>query len=322
MSVELSAGTESECAMIVISEFMDQTAVAELSERIEARYDPELADRRDELISLMPRAEALIVRNRTIVDETLVKASPKLRCVGRLGVGLDNIDLKACAERRVAVYPATGANDRSVAEFVIASAMLLLRKACFRKDEVLAGNWPREQSVGREIAGKTIGLIGFGSTGKETGRIAAALGLTVLACDPCFAADAEAKQIAQHAELNELLAASDIVSLHVPLAPETKGIMNREKISAMRPRAILINAARGGVLDENAAVAALMSGKLGGLALDVFETEPLTREAAGKFAGIPNLLLTPHIGGVTEESNVRVSAAVAQKVAAHLSNSP
>ena len=307
--------------MIVISEFMDQAAVAELSERIETRYDPGLVDRRDELISLMRRAEALIVRNRTRVDETLIKASPDLRCVGRLGVGLDNIDLNACADRRVAVYPATGANDRSVAEFVIASAMLLLRRACFSKDDVLAGNWPREQSVGREIAGKTIGLIGFGSTGKETGRIAAALGLTVLACDPCFAADAEAKQIAQHAELNELLAASDIVSLHVPLMPETKGMMNQEKISAMKPRAVLINAARGGVLDEDAAIAALKSGKLGGLALDVFDTEPLTAEAARKFKGIPNLLLSPHIGGVTEESNVRVSAAVAQKVVAHLSNS-
>ena len=307
--------------MIVISEFMDQAAVAELSERIETRYDPELADRRDELMSLMPRAKALIVRNRTRVDETLIKASPDLRCVGRLGVGLDNIDLSACADRRVAVYPATGANDRSVAEFVIASAMLLLRRAYFSKDEVLAGNWPREQSVGREIAGKTIGLIGFGSTGKETGRIAAALGLTVLACDPCFAADAEAKQIAQHAELNELLAASDIVSLHVPLMPETKGMMNQEKMSAMKPRAVLINAARGGVLDEDAAIAALKSGKLGGLALDVFDTEPLTAEAARKFKGVPNLLLSPHIGGVTEESNVRVSAAVAQKVVAHLSNS-
>ena len=307
--------------MIVISEFMDQAAVAELSERIETLYDPELADRRDELMSLMPRAEALIVRNRTRVDETLIKASPDLRCVGRLGVGLDNIDLNACADRRVAVYPATGANDRSVAEFVIASAMLLLRRACFSKDDVLAGNWPREQSVGREIAGKTIGLIGFGSTGKETGRIAAALGLTVLACDPCFAADAEAKQIAQHAELNELLAASDIVSLHVPLMPETKGMMNQEKMSAMKPRAVLINAARGGVLDEDAAIASLKSGKLGGLALDVFDTEPLTAEAARKFKGIPNLLLSPHIGGVTEESNVRVSAAVAQKVVAHLSNS-
>ena len=307
--------------MIVISEFMDQAAVAELSERIETRYDPGLVDRRDELISLMRRAEALIVRNRTRVDKTLIKASPDLRCVGRLGVGLDNIDLNACADRRVAVYPATGANDRSVAEFVIASAMLLLRRACFSKDDVLAGNWPREQSVGREIAGKTIGLIGFGSTGKETGWIAAALGLTVLACDPCFAADAEAKQIAQHAELNELLAASDIVSLHVPLMPETKGMMNQEKMSAMKPRAVLINAARGGVLDEDAAIAALKSGKLGGLALDVFDTEPLTAEAARKFKGIPNLLLSPHIGGVTEESNVRVSAAVAQKVVAHLSNS-
>ena len=307
--------------MIVISEFMDQAAVAELSERIETRYDPGLVDRRDELISLMRRAEALIVRNRTRVDETLIKASPDLRCVGRLGVGLDNIDLNACADRRVAVYPATGANDRSVAEFVIASAMLLLRRACFSKDEVLAGNWPREQSVGREIAGKTIGLIGFGSTGKETGRIAAALGLTVLACDPCFAADAEAKQIAQHAELNELLAASDIVSLHVPLMPETKGMMNQEKMSAMKPRAVLINAARGGVLDEDAAIAALKSGKLGGLALDVFDTEPLTAEAARKFKGVPDLLLSPHIGGVTEESNIRVSAAVAQKVVAHLSNS-
>ena len=167
---------------IVISEFMDSPAVAELASRFDVRYDKDLVDRRSELIAGLRDADALIVRNRTQVDAALVSAAPKLRVVGRLGVGLDNLDMDACATRGIAVIPATGANAQAVAEYVIAAAMLLLRGAYFATTDVAAGRWPRAGlSGGRELGGRTLGLIGFGGIGRLAGRLARALGMHTIA---------------------------------------------------------------------------------------------------------------------------------------------
>ena len=306
--------------MIVISEFMAEQAVASLSNAFETAYRPDLADKRAELRALAGRARALIVRNRTQVDQALLEAAPRLECVGRLGVGLDNIDLDTCAERGIAVYPATGANDRSVAEYVVLSAMALLRGAHFASAEVRAGEWPRAGCTGREVAGKRIGLVGFGSTGRRTAELAAAIGMQAAAFDPHLDGDSDAWIQAERMGLDDLLAASDVVSLHLPLTAETKGMISRNRIAGMKHGAVLVNAARGGVLDEAAAVDALREGRLGGLAIDVFEEEPVTKESGARFPDFPNLILTPHVAGVTEESNGRVSELVAGKVMAHLSD--
>lgn len=307
---------------IVISEFMDEAAIAGELGAFETLYDPGLVDRPDALAAALGDAGALIVRNRTQVRGALLEAAPRLRAVGRLGVGLDNIDVAACGQRGIAVFPATGANDVAVAEYVITAAMLLLRGAYGATDAVAAGAWPRERLMGREIFGKRLGLVGFGAIARETAVRAAALGMTLAACDPHLPADDAAWRPAYgpvaRLSLEELLATSDVVSLHVPLTPETRDLIGAGALARMRADAILINAARGGVVDEAAVAAALRAKQLGGAALDVFVREPVDAAAGETFHGVPNLILTPHVAGVTRESNVRVSAVTARAVRRHL----
>ena len=304
--------------MILITEFMDAAAVADLEARFEAVYRPDLADDQAAIPALLADKKALIVRNRTKVTAELLSAAPGLTCVGRLGVGLDNIDQEACAARDVTVYPATGANNLSVAEYVICTAMMLLRGAYQRNTQMLAGEWPRGAASGREIAGKVLGLVGYGAIARDTAALARGLGMQIIGYDPFLSEDHPAWEGTTRAELPELLAQSDVVSLHVPLTEGTRHIIGAEALAGMKDDAILINAARGGVVDETALIAALKAGTLGGAALDVFETEPLSAGAGQAFSDVPNLVLTPHIGGVTVESNTRVSAMIAQVVGRHL----
>ena len=308
---------------IVVSEFMDLPAVEAASVDYEVYYDPDLVDQPEKLVSLLADARALVVRNRTQVDRKLLDAAPNLVVVGRLGVGLDNIDMEACRERGIRVCPATGANDASVAEWVIASAMVLLRRAFSHQPEVLSGGWPRNKCMGREIAGKILGLVGFGAIARMTSRMAMAMGMKVAAYDPYVPAEDPAwRDVTRMDSLTSLLAEADAVSLHVPLTGETRHLIDARALGAMKPDAILLNAARGGVVDEAALVEALEAGRLGGAALDVYETEPLTAASAERFADLPNVLLTPHIAGVTIESNQRVSHLTMANVRAVLEGKP
>lgn len=304
---------------IVISEFMDEAVVRSAFAGREVLYDPRLVDEPARLHSTLHSARALVVRNRTQVDATLLDKAPQLRVVGRLGVGLDNIDLEACRARAVAVCPATGANDLAVAEYVIAAALLLLRRSWLTiSSQVAAGRWPRVDAIGRELTGKRLGLIGFGAIARQTATRAAALGMSVQAFDPHVPAAHDAWRTVTRVELHELLTTSDVVSLHVPLTPQTHRMIDARALAKMQPQAILINAARGGIVDEPALAAALRERRLAGAALDVFEKEPLDASCGALFAGIENLLLTPHTAGVTQESNVRVSAVTADAVLRHL----
>ncbi|MEM6462712.1 MAG: hydroxyacid dehydrogenase [Pseudomonadota bacterium] len=305
-------------ATIVITEFMDEAAVAALAQRFETHYDQGLADRQSEIPALLAYASALIVRNRTHVTADLLEAAPALKCIGRLGVGLDNIDLQACRARDVTVYPATGANNLSVAEYVIANAMTLLRGAYQSREAMLRGDWPRQALIGREFAGRVMGLVGFGAIAREVAVRANMLGMQVVAYDPYCDGGDPGWQLARNVSLDGVLETADVVSLHVPLTETTKHLINEAALAKMRSDAIIINTSRGGIIDEDALAAALADRRLGGAALDVFETEPLTAKAAEKFAASDNLILTPHIAGVTHESNVRVSAVTARAVLAHL----
>lgn len=306
---------------VLITEFMDEGAVEDLKSRLDTEYLPDLADRQAEIPGLMAGVEALIVRNRTQVTAELLEASPDLKVVGRLGVGLDNIDLKACEARDVEVIPATGANNLSVAEYVITNAFALLRNAYQAKHSMLHGKWPRMACAGREIGGKVLGLVGYGAIAQETAKLARVLGMEVWATDPFIPEDSEIWKGVERVELDALLRGADVVSLHVPLLDSTRLMINANTLHRMKPGSVLINAARGGVVDEAALVDALKSGKIGGAALDVFENEPLTEDDAQKFRGCENLILTPHIAGVTEESNVRVSTMIAGLVLDRLGNS-
>ncbi len=301
---------------IVVCEFMDAPAVASLAQSFDVRYEPSLVDDRAALLAAVRLADALIVRNRTQVDAVLLAAAQHLAVVGRLGVGLDNIDTAACASRDIRVIPATGANALAVAEYVVSTAMLLLRGAYQSTTDVAAGQWPRARlSEGREIHGKCLGLVGFGGIGQLTATLAHALGMRVVGHDPAFAADATlwAEHAVQSAPLDALLADADVVSLHVPLVASTRNLIDTRRLAIMKPQSVLINTSRGGIVDEAALAAALRTRHLAGAALDVFAAEPLP--AGSPLAEAPNLLLTPHVAGVTRESNERVSRLIAQRVA-------
>lgn len=303
---------------VVISEFMDAAAVDQLRQRFDTEYGPDLVNRLPELLAKMSHADALIVRNRTQVNREVLDAAPRLKVVGRLGVGLDNIDLAACRARDVQVIPATGANAAAVAEYVIGTAMVLLRGSYYHTAAVAAGEWPRGPlSSGRELGGKVLGLLGFGGIGRLTARMATALGMQVLAHDPALTADApELRESgAKMVPLPELLAGCDVLSLHVPLTDGTRGLLDRERLRSMKKGAILINTARGGVVDEAALAELLESGHLGGAAIDVFEQEPLgTGSCWSRVAAARNVILTPHIAGITFEANQRVSSLIARRV--------
>lgn len=298
---------------VVITEFMDEAAVRWLGERFAVLYDPTLGESSERFRAAMADTEAVIVRNRTRIDRSILASAPRLRVIGRLGVGLEMIDTEACRERGIAVIVAAGANADSVAEYVLAAAMLLLRRLGETTARILAGEWPRSELIGHELGGRVLGLVGFGTIARRIVPRAHALSLSVLAYDPLVSEAEISRAGAKPQELNTLLAEADIVSLHVPLTQATHGLLDRRRLALLRHNAIVINTARGGIVDEDALLEALREGRLAGAALDVFSEEPPDEPA--RFRDVPNLLLTPHIAGVTVESNQRVSRVIAERVA-------
>ncbi len=299
---------------VLITEFMDEAAVDDLRRDYQVYYDPDLVDKPAELMTRIIDADGLVVRNRTPVRGALLEQAQRLQVVGRLGVGLDNIDVAECERRGIAVCPATGANDAAVAEYVIAAAMLLLR-GCYRaSSSVIAGKWPRQPCIGREIQGKTLGLVGLGGIARQTAQRARALGMTVAAHDPFVAGEHAAWRGIRKLDLEAVFAGADVVSIHIPLNDATHGLVDVALLRKMKPEGVLINTARGGIVNEQAVIDALIAGRLGGAALDVYATEPLTAAVGERFRNVPNLILTPHVAGVTEESNVRVSALTAAHI--------
>ena len=300
---------------VVISEFIDASAVDFLKQHFDVHADATLVDRPDELRARLGDADALIVRNRTQVTAALLDAAPRLRAVGRLGVGLDNIDVAACEKRQVAVLPATGANARAVAEYVIATTLMLLRGAYLSSAAVAAGEWPRTAlSSGRETAGSTMAVIGFGGIGQLVAQLARGLGMQVVGYDPQQPASAACwnETGAQCLPFDDALRAADVISVHVPLVDSTRNLLGAAQLAMLKPHAVVINTSRGGVIDESALADALKQKRIGGAALDVFADEPL--KAGSPLAGAPNLILTPHIAGLTVQSNERVSTLVAARV--------
>lgn len=296
---------------IIIPEAILPDSLARLREKHSVDYDPNLVKNQAELLKRAVDADAIIVRRLTQVRGELLDSMTRCRAVGRLGVGLDNIDVAVCEARGIKVIPAPGANARSVAEYVIATAMMLVRTAYVATDEVVEGQWPKERlNLGREVLGQTIGIVGYGAIGRLTAGLAQSLGMRVLAYDPAISKKDSSG--CEPVELADLLAQSDVVTLHVPLNAATKNLINAESIKGMKDGAIVINAARGGIVDEDALLSALRSGKLGGAAIDAFENEPLG--VSTQYRGLKNLILTPHIAGVTVESERRVNEVVVEAV--------
>lgn len=301
---------------IIISEAVDLEPVERLKARYSVHHDPELWRKREDLEAVMAEALAIIVRNATQVDAGVIARAPRLRVIGRHGVGLDNIDVPACEARGIAVCPATGANSATVAEWTIAVALILLRgKGFLSTQRILAGEWPRpELSTGHEAKDKVFGLIGLGAIGEITARKARALDFRAIAYSPSLPMDHPAWTTAERAGLDELLARADVVSIHCPLSDKTRGLIGREALAAMKPGAVLINSARGGIVDEGALAEALRGGRLAGAALDVFDVEPISEATRALFADVPNLLLTPHIAASTVESSRRMCEVTVENV--------
>ena len=304
---------------ILISEFITSQALETLRSRNDVIYEPDLYKDRTALIAAMQNIDALVVRNLTQVNEEVLNAAPKLKVVGRLGVGLENIELPACAKRNIKVIPATGANAESVAEYVVGAAVALTRGFIPATIATLNGAWPRPRFSGyHEFLGQTLGIVGFGSIGRVVAKKAHAFGLQCVAYDPMLSG--EAVELGGFSvpllKLSELLARSHAVSLHLPYLPETKNLFDATTLDLMKEGTCLVNTARGGIVDEVALAERLRSGRIGGAAIDVFAAEPA--KDLSHFSGIENLILTPHIAGVTHESNERVSQMIADEVNLYL----
>ena len=303
---------------LVITEYMDDAAVAELQQSFDLVYDPQLVDDRPRLIALLKEAEGLVVRNRTQVTADLLDTGPNLKVIGRLGVGLDNIDLKAAADRGIAVCPAEGANADSVAEYVITSALHLLRPVYTSTQAMLAGDFPRAAlSHGQEIQNKTLTLIGGGVIGQAVMRRAEAMGMSILIVDPQFELGIT-RDGAEVVTMEDGLKQGDVITLHVPLNKATQNLIDAKALAMMKPSAILINTARGGVVDHDALADALHGNRLAGAAIDVFPNEPASQQDLKMFAGLENIILTPHIAGLTVEANGRVGTITAHNIRRHL----
>jgi (S)-sulfolactate dehydrogenase len=302
-------------ADVVIPEFMDQEAASLLQAEYDVHWDAGLHSRRPELFEHIADARALVVRNATLVDSALLAAAPKLQVIARMGVGLDNFDLAAC-KGVVEICPSIGANAISVAEYVILTAGLLLRRQALRSTAALvAGEWPREKLAnGVELAGRIMGIVGFGSIGQVTGAKAKAMGMDVIAYDAVMPADSPAWSGARRVDLDTLIAEADVISLHCPLLPETRDLIGAAEFARMKPDSVLINSARGGIVNEADCAAALRAGRIAGAALDSFSTEPITKEIGALFDGLDNVILTPHVAGVTLESNKRIGMAAVATV--------
>jgi D-3-phosphoglycerate dehydrogenase len=267
-----------------------------------------IATQQEALSEHIPGSEGLIVRSRTKVTAGLLDQAGRLQIVARAGVGVDNIDVEAATARGILVVNAPLGNVRSTAEHTLALIFALARRVPQADRAVRDGIW-KDGYEGMQLAAKQLGVIGVGKVGRQVAQLAAALGMEVVAYDPYLPDDVWGPL--RRVDLPQLLATSDVVTLHVPLTAETRGLIGAEQLAQMKPSASLINCARGGLVDEAALAAALTEGRLAGAALDVFTEEPLR---SSPLLAAPNLILTPHVAASTREAQAQVSTDVAAQV--------
>src|SRR5919106_409100 len=283
--------------------------------------DVRLGLSRDELLQLLGEGggwDALVVRSQTRVDaELLAAAAPRLSVVGVASVGVDRIDVDAATRAGVMIVNAPTGNTIAAAEHTMALMLALLRRVADADASVRAGEWERARYTGRELRGKTLGIIGLGKIGRAVARRAAGFEMRVLASDPYLTEEQAAEAGAKLVGMAELLHRSDVITVHTPLTAQTRNLLGRAQLEATKPGAFVLNVARGGIVDEAALADALASGHLAGAAVDVFSTEPMTPDNPLRAA--PNLVLTPHLGASTAEAQDRVGLEMAEQVLMALS---
>jgi D-3-phosphoglycerate dehydrogenase len=266
---------------------------------------------RPALLAAVADADALLVRSATTVDAEVLAATTKLKIVARAGVGLDNVDVPAATEHGVLVVNAPTSNIVSAAEHAVALLLSVARRVPAANQSLQAGQWKRSSFTGIELNGKTIGVIGLGKIGQLFAQRLAAFGTTLIAYDPYVSAARAAQLGIELVTLDELLSRADAISIHLPKTPETKGLLNAEALAKTKPGVIIINAARGGLIEEDALAAALSEGQVGGAGVDVFAAEPTTESP---LFGLPNVVVTPHLGASTAEAQDRAGTDVARSV--------
>lgn len=308
---------------ILITEEMDAPGVLHLAGKYSVHRDATLWKSRAVLLELLHSARAILVRNQTEVNAQLLEAAPALAVIGRVGVGLDNIDLAAASNLGIVVVAPLEANATSVAEFTFGLLLALARKISIADRLTRAGGWNRKAGTGIELEGKTLAVCGYGRVGRKVAERARAFGLRLRLFDPCLPPEviADLPQdfiLAQN--LRGAVAGADFVTVHCPLTPETRRMFDAEAFACFKPGALFINTSRGGVVDEPALLEALRRGHVGGAALDVRAVEP---PAPGSgFESMDNVLLTPHIAAYTHEAQTRAQEAVAADVRRILENQP
>ncbi|MCP4912355.1 MAG: hydroxyacid dehydrogenase [Oligoflexia bacterium] len=290
---------------IVVSDGMDKEIFKDLQavNEFEVFEEPKISQ--EKLQELLPKIEGLVIRSATKVTPDLLEKAPNLKYVIRAGEGTDNIDKVACGQKGVKVSNTPGANNNSAAEHAIALMMTVLRKTAWAHNTMANGGWDKSKYTGVELADKKVGIVGFGRIGQIVAKRLAGFDPEVIFFDP-FVEKSELPYARKAKDLNEIFETCDIVTIHTPLMDATRGLVNAELLSKLQPHAILVNAARGGIVDEEALHALLSEKKFRAAGFDVFATEPLEEDS--KLRKLDNLVLTPHLGASTEEAQVRVGS--------------
>ncbi|VVC00328.1 Glyoxylate reductase [uncultured archaeon] len=285
---------------IVIADKMEPEVVAEIKKLGKVELTPA------NLPAALATADVLIVRSATKVTEELLTHAPKLKLVARAGVGMDNVDKAACEKRKIKVVNTPGASSNSVAELALGMMFAISRRIPKADTGMKNKQWLKKELTGIELQDKTLGVVGFGRIGSILAMKAKAIGMNIIYHDPSKASAAVGRGVG----LEELFSSADFISLHVPATPETKGMINEAMLSKMKKSAVLINTARGALIDEEALYNALKEGKIAGACLDVYSSEPYS----GKLCELDNVVLTPHIAGSTKEAQARIGQELIEKL--------
>ncbi|WP_053363465.1 hydroxyacid dehydrogenase [Bacillus sp. FJAT-27251] len=299
---------------ILISEFLPQSGINHLRNIADVEFLPDLWKSKGGLIEKVRDADALIIRNQTVVDQNVLYAGKNLKVIGRLGTGLDNIDLFTVNQKNIKVVSAKNANAISVAEYVMTAILTSSRNILEAGGDVKKGNWNRNLFTGNEVFCKTLGLIGTGEIGHRLAKRALAFGMKVMGYDP-YVRHLDYPFVEtgiMKADFEKVLRESDFISIHIPLTSETHYLFSTKEFKSMKKNAVIINTSRGGIIDEAALFEAVTSGLIAGAYLDVLENEPITRDHF--LLKNNNISITPHIAGLTEESQERISTIISNEI--------
>ncbi len=298
---------------ILITEFIDPEALKILSKDFNVIYKKDIWENSNYLKKEINKFEGIIVRNKTNLNQSILEKAANLKYIGRLGVGLDNIDTEYCKKNNIFVQPATGMNADSVAEYVISSSLSLLKKTKLINEKTQSGQWPRTSITTNELKGKILGLIGFGDIAKKVLKLINAFEVTTIAFDPFITSQEMEEHNVKKVTFENILSLADIITIHVPLSNETKYLFDKKIFQKMNKKPIIINSSRGGIINEIDLLGAYKNNYISGFALDVYEHEPVNKIFLKNITNDMNCILSPHNAGVTEESNTRVSEFIMNK---------